>query len=152
MTTEQAPARDGRQRKKDVFTYLSADEDAWVSTSGAGGEPCLVPLSFVWHDGALVMSTRSANPTAVNVARDGRAVVALGHTRDVVLIDAEVESVAGDALPAAAGEAFLGKLGWDPRGRAKWVFLVFRPLAVRAWREVNELPGRRLMRDGVWLV
>ncbi|GAB2933692.1 pyridoxamine 5'-phosphate oxidase family protein [Streptomyces mayteni] len=152
MTTETAPARDAAQRKKDVLDRLLRDVDAWVSTTGEGGEPCLVPLSFVWHDETLVMTTRAANPTAVNVARDGRAVVALGHTRDVILIDAEAAVVAGDALPAAAGEAFERKLHWDARGRSTWVFLVFRPRAVRAWREVNELADRQLMRDGVWLV
>jgi len=30
-------------------------------------------------------------------------------------------------------------------------FLVLRPLRIQAWREVNELPGRTLMRAGAWL-
>jgi len=30
-------------------------------------------------------------------------------------------------------------------------FLVLRPLRVQAWREVNELPGRTLMRGGAWI-
>jgi hypothetical protein len=30
-------------------------------------------------------------------------------------------------------------------------FLVLRPLRIQAWREVNGLPGRALMRDGAWL-
>ncbi|MFD5321707.1 pyridoxamine 5'-phosphate oxidase family protein [Streptomyces sp. NPDC127098] len=152
MTTETAPPRDGEQRKKDVLRHLVEDEDAWVSTTGGDGAPCLVPLSFVWHGGTLVMTTRSTNPTAVNAAANGRAVVALGPTRDVVLIDADVEVVPSDALPAAAGEAFVRKLDWDTGDRPGWVFLVFRPRAVRAWREANELAGRELMRDGAWLV
>jgi hypothetical protein len=29
---------------------------------------------------------------------------------------------------------------------------VLRPVRVQAWREVNEIPERTLMRDGTWLV
>ncbi|RKN11915.1 pyridoxamine 5'-phosphate oxidase family protein [Streptomyces radicis] len=152
MARELPPARDAARRKRDVLERLAGDEDAWVATADAAGEPCLVPLSFVWHGGALVMTTRAANPTAVNAAASGRAVVSLGHTRDVVLIDARVEVVADGALGEAEGEAFVAKLAWDTRGRPGWVFLRFHPRAIRAWREVNELPGRQLMANGVWLV
>jgi hypothetical protein len=41
---------------------------------------------------------------------------------------------------------------WDPRksgGRMR--LLVLRPLRIQAWREVNELPGRTLMRDRAWI-
>jgi hypothetical protein len=31
------------------------------------------------------------------------------------------------------------------------VYFRIVPDRVQAWREVNELPGRTLMRDGVWL-
>lgn len=31
------------------------------------------------------------------------------------------------------------------------VYLRVKPHSVKAWREENELPGRELMRDGVWL-
>ena len=41
---------------------------------------------------------------------------------------------------------------WDPRKSAdRMRFLVLRPLRTQAWREVNELPGRTLMRDGAWI-
>ncbi|KAB8169974.1 pyridoxamine 5'-phosphate oxidase [Streptomyces sp. 3MP-14] len=149
--TPEAP-RTGAQRKRDVLTRLSEDEDAWVATAAPDGEPCLVPLSFLWWDDTLLINTRRANPTARNVARDGRAVVSLGHTRDVVLIDATGEVLPDGALPEAVGEAFVAKAGWDPRGRGAWVFMRLRPRGIRAWREVNEMDGRHLMRDGHWLV
>ncbi len=152
MTTHKPPARGGEQRKADVLRRLIEDEDAWVSTASRSGETCLVPLSFLWHDGALVMTTRTTNPTAVNVAETGLATIALGHTRDVVLIEARAEALASDALPTATGDAFATKLNWDTRGRPRWCFLLFRPRTIRAWREVNELAGRLLMEDGAWLV
>jgi pyridoxamine 5'-phosphate oxidase-like protein len=151
MANEQPPARGGEQRKADVFGRLAEDEDAWVSTTGADGEPYLMPLSFAWHDGALLMCTRTSNPTAQNVLRTRRATVALGHTRDVVLIETEAEVIATHALPEPEAEAFIAKLNWDTRDRRTYSFLRFSPLAIRAWREENEIPGRELMKDGAWL-
>jgi len=31
-------------------------------------------------------------------------------------------------------------------------FLVLRPQRIQAWREVDELPGRSLMRGGEWII
>ncbi|MBL1091065.1 pyridoxamine 5'-phosphate oxidase family protein [Streptomyces sp. NPDC001739] len=146
------PARDAGQRKRDALARLRTDEDAWISSASADGTPYLVPLSFVWHDERLVMATKKNNPTARNLRANGACWVALGPTRDVVLMESTAETVASDALPDDMGKAFAEKLGWDPRGREAWVFLVFRPRRVLVWREVNELAGRELMRDGVWRV
>jgi hypothetical protein len=64
-----------------------------------------------------------------------------------------VVDVAGDAAGGdeALGAAYVAQADWDPRGSAGYVFLVLRPVRVQAWREVNEIPGRTLMRDGAWL-
>jgi hypothetical protein len=149
MTSEKSSARSGEQRKTDVLKRLAEDEDAWVSTTGPHGEPYLMPLSFLWHEGELLMATRTTNPTAENVARTGQAVVALGHTRDVVLVETEAETFPSHALPAGAGKAFVAKLGWDARDLPHYSFLRFRPRTIRAWREEK---SRYLMRDGAWLV
>ncbi|HYY06930.1 MAG TPA: pyridoxamine 5'-phosphate oxidase family protein, partial [Candidatus Limnocylindria bacterium] len=45
------------------------------------------------------------------------------------------------------------RTGFDPRALAtpyRWFRI--SPLRVQAWREVNEVPDRELMRDGRWLV
>ncbi|OKJ76346.1 pyridoxamine 5'-phosphate oxidase family protein [Streptomyces sp. CB02460] len=146
------PARSREQRKQDVLDRLAEDTDAWVSTASADGAPTLVPLWFVWDGETLLMATRRTNPTAVNLTPDGRAHIALGHTRDVVMIEARGEVVEGTDLPPASGDAFAAKFSWDLRGRPAWVYLRFTPYAVRAWRESNEQPGRDLMTDGHWLV
>ncbi len=150
--TEHQPARAPEQRKQDVLDRLEQDIDAWVATASPDGLPCLVPLSFVWDRGALLMATRRGNPTAVNVTPSGPARVSLGHTRDVVLVDGTAQVVEGVDLPTGSADAFTAKLGWDPRARSSWVYLRVTPDTVRAWREVNELAGRQLMRDGEWLV
>ncbi|NED12808.1 pyridoxamine 5'-phosphate oxidase family protein [Streptomyces sp. SID9124] len=146
------PARSREQRKQDVLHRLEKDTDAWVSTASADGAPTLVPLWFVWDGEALLMATRRTNPTAVNLTPAGRAHLALGHTRDVVMIEATAEVVEGTDLPAASGDAFAAKFSWDLRGRPAWVYLRFTPYAIRAWRESNEQPDRDLMTDGHWLV
>ncbi|WP_329025121.1 MULTISPECIES: pyridoxamine 5'-phosphate oxidase family protein [unclassified Streptomyces] len=146
------PARSREQRKQDVLDRLEKDTDAWVSTASVDGAPTLVPLWFVWDGEALLMATRRTNPTAVNLTPAGRAHIALGHTRDVVMIEAAAEVVEGTDLPTASGDAFAAKFSWDLRGRPAWVYLRFTPHAIRAWRESNEQPDRDLMTDGHWLV
>ncbi len=111
-----------------------------------------MPLSFVWHDERLWMATKAKNPTVRNLRTQEECWVALGPTRDVVLIESTAEVIASDGLPDDTGEAFVKKLGWDPRGRDTWVFLAFRPRRMLVWREENELAERELMRDGVWRV
>ena len=46
--TDHEPPRSRSRRKQDVLARLEQDEDLWVATASADGEPCLVPLSFVW--------------------------------------------------------------------------------------------------------
>ncbi|MFB7217098.1 pyridoxamine 5'-phosphate oxidase family protein [Streptomyces sp. NPDC056227] len=150
--TNPEPARSREQRKQDAFDRFEKDEDAWVASASADGVPTLVPLSFVWDDGTLLMATRRTNPTARNVTPAGQARISLGHTRDVVLVDATAEVVEGAELSVESGDAFATKLNWDPRGRTSWVYLRFTPYAVRAWREENELPERELMAEGTWLI
>jgi len=51
------------------------------------------------------------------------------------------------------GDRFVARTGFDPRAPAtpyRWFRL--SPRRIQAWREVNELPDRELMRDGRWLV
>ncbi|GLF93757.1 pyridoxamine 5'-phosphate oxidase family protein [Streptomyces yaizuensis] len=148
-----APSRTPEQRKRDVLARLDGDVDLWVATASSTGAPTMVPLSFLWHGGALLMSTRRTNPTARNVAPSGPMVVSLGQTRDVVLIEGTAEVVESAALDREAGEAFVAKMdGWDPRTTPPWVFIRLTPDSMKAWREENELGTRQLMRAGAWLV
>ncbi|NUS53734.1 MAG: pyridoxamine 5'-phosphate oxidase family protein [Streptomycetaceae bacterium] len=144
--------REPRRRRQDVLRRLDREIDIWVATADADGLPCLVPLWFVWHEEAVWLATRTTNPTGRNLRDGGRARLALGDTRDVVLVDGEVETYALADVPAAAAEAFLAKTGWDPRRDSpSYAFFRVRPHAVQAWHEQHELPGRHLMRDGAWV-
>lgn len=143
--------RSTRERVADTRQLLATEHDAWVATASADGEAHLVPLSFWWDDGTLVMSTPGTSVTARNLAASGAVRLAVGPTRDVVMIvgAATVASVADD--PDAADE-FVQRFGWDPRDEGEdWVFVRVTPDRIQAWRESDEIPGRTIMRDGEWL-
>ncbi|MFF8731006.1 pyridoxamine 5'-phosphate oxidase family protein [Streptomyces sp. NPDC015171] len=147
------PARSPAVRKRDVLARLEREMDIWVATADAQGLPCLVPLWFVWDGSAVWLCTRGTNPTGRNLRDGGRTRLALGHTRDVVLLDGEVRGFGAEDVPAAAADAFAAKTGWDPRTDSPaYRYFRVRLDAVQAWHEVHELRGRHLMRDGAWVV
>ena len=148
-----AAPRDPASRKAATLAMLARHAiDVWVATASGAGAPHLVPLSLAWVDEQLVISVEASSVTARNLTASGEARLALGGTRDVVMIDAHLEKAVDVAADEALGAAYAAQTDWDPRDDAGYVFLVLRPVRIQAWRESNEIPGRTLMRDGHWLV
>src|SRR5665213_383995 len=148
------PPRAGPRRQADAIAILEVHHaDTWVATASESGNAHLVPLSFAWHDGRVLLALQRQSPTSQNIVASGRARLGFGPTRDVVLMDAVVDSaVAVTGAPAALAEAYAAQADWDPRGsNGDYVYLVLVPVRIQAWREANELEGRLLMRNGVWL-
>lgn len=145
------PARSPQERKKDALHRLETDVDAWISTAGQD-VPYLVPLSFLWDGETLLISTPTASPTGRNLLTTGKARIALGPTRDVLLIEATVKALKPSELSQDLGDAFATRTGFDPRDLKSYTYFRLRPHLIQAWREVNELKERDLMRDGQWLV
>ncbi|MCO8277358.1 pyridoxamine 5'-phosphate oxidase family protein [Actinoplanes sp. TRM 88003] len=145
--------RSKEQRKADVLARLSAPvADAWVATAGDGG-PYLVPLTLGWFGERLLVATARKSPTARNITAGGRVRIGFGPTRDVILIEADLEATLPVTEAEAEGAAYAEQNDWDPRTAGDaYVFLVLRPSRVQAWREENELADRELMRDSTWLV
>jgi hypothetical protein len=154
-----AEPRTTEQRKADTLAKLDKPAaDVWVATAAASVDdghltPYLVPLSLAWIDERVVLATEADSVTARNITSGGTARLGLGPTRDVVMIDAELEQVYGvDEVPAELARKYAEQSGWDPRKAGDGMrFLVLRPLRIQAWREANEIPGRTLMRGGTWL-
>ena len=124
-----------------------------MASASADGAPYLVPLSFDWDGEALLVATPTDSPTGRNLAATGAARLGLGHTRDVSMIEGDVEVLEIDALPQERGDRFAARTGFDPRTLAtpyRWFRIT--PRRIQAWREAHELPGRDLLRDGQWLV
>jgi len=148
-----ADARSGAQRRADTERRLTHDVDLWVASASADGAPWLVPLSFDWDGEALLLATPADSPTGRNLAATATVRLGLGETRDVTMVDGDVEVLKIDALPQATGDAFAARTGFDPRTLGtSYRWFRISPRRIQAWREVNELPGRELMRDGRWLV
>jgi hypothetical protein len=148
-----ADARSRAQRRRDTEHRLRHDIDVWVATASTDGAPYLVPLSFEWDGETMLLATPTDSPTGRNLAATGTARLGLGHTRDVCIIEGEVEVLEIDAVPQVRGDRFAAHTGFDPRALAtpyRWFRI--SPRRIQAWREVNELAGRELMRDGRWLV
>ena len=146
------PPRDLPTRKADTVTMLARPAvDVWVATASSAGAPYLVPVSLAWVDERAVIAVESSSVTARNLTASGTARLAVGPTRDVVMMDVVLERSVGVADDEALGSAYVGQADWDPRGSPGYLFLVLRPVRVQAWREANEIPGRTLMRDGRWL-
>jgi len=151
--TVPAEARDRATRRADTLAMLGTPAiDVWVATASAAGAPHLVPVSLAWVGERVVVAVEASSVTARNLAASGVARLAVGPTRDVVMIDALLEEAVDVAADDALGEAYVRQADWDPRGDEGYVFLTLRPVRVQAWREANEIPGRTLMRHGRWLV
>ena len=151
--------RTATQRKADTLAKLSAPAaDIWVasaSISDAGvAQAHLVPLSLAWVDGRIVLALEADSRTARSLPVGTDTRLALGPTRDVVMIDATVEqAVDAAATPADIADAYAAQSDWDPRTAGPgYVYLLLAPKRIQAWREANELRGRTLMRNGEWLV
>jgi len=91
------------ERRRDTEHRLTHDIDLWVASASADGAPYLVPLSFDWDGDALLVATPTDSPTGRNLAATGTARLALGHTRDVSMIEGDVEVLEIDALPQQRG-------------------------------------------------
>lgn len=156
-----AEIRSREQRKADTLALLTTPAiDVWVATTGNGdgagdSKAHLVPLSLAWVGGRIVIAAADDSATVRNLRASGVARLGLGPTRDVVMIDAVLESTVDVSSPQATqvAEAYAGQADWDPRDAGPgYSYLVLAPVRIQAWRESNELPGRTVMKAGVWLV
>jgi 3-hydroxyisobutyrate dehydrogenase-like beta-hydroxyacid dehydrogenase len=146
--------RSAPDRKVDVMAKLAAGHaDAWVATASAAGDVHLVPLSYAWDGGRVILATPRSTTTAGNIRDSGRARVALGATRDVVVIDLTLEEVCEVAdVPEEVADLYAAQADWDPRRTGgPYQYLLLRPDRIQSWREANEIQGRTIMRDGAWL-
>jgi hypothetical protein len=146
------PPRTAQQRKQDALNRLEQDIDAWVATADpASGTPYLVPLSFLWDGSTLLIATPVSGPTSRNLQATGKVRLGIGPTRDLVLIEGTVRALAATEIPDEVGDAFAAKTGFDPRELHGYTYFWIRPQRLQAWREVNELAGRDLIRGAGWV-
>ena len=147
------PPRTPSQRKMDALNRLEHDIDAWVATADRGsGTPYLVPLSFLWDGNTLLIATPSSSPTSRNLQATGKVRLAIGPTRDLVLIEGTVDAFRTSEISDELGDAFAIKAGFDPRKlTTSYHYFRIHPVRLQAWQD-NELEDRELIRAGRWIV
>jgi Pyridoxamine 5'-phosphate oxidase len=146
--------RSVEQRKTDALAKLTANgENVWIASASPTCEVHLVPVSHTWNGSHLVVATEPRSRTVANVNANGRVRLALGETRDVVMIDAVlVESIPKAKATTELADAYATQAGWDPRtDGADYVYLVFSPERIQVWREGEDLTERTVMRDRTWI-
>ncbi len=147
--------RSPEERKRDALSKLAATEaNVWVASASPTGAVHLVPVSHTWNGSQVVLATGPGSRTVANVTVNPRVRLALGETRDVVTIDAVlVQAVPTTEAWAALADGYASQAGWDPRtDDGDYVYLVFGPERIGAWRESEDLAGRTVMRNGSWVV
>jgi hypothetical protein len=143
--------RPTQQRIADALARFTADHDCWMATARAD-RPHLVPLSFIWHRGRFHLAIPSRSRSADNVRGGDMVRLALGTTRDVILVDGKPSVLDVVSMPQEVLDRFIRTFGWDLRASPGYVGVVVTPRRVLAWRQENEIAGRTVMRAGRWLV
>jgi hypothetical protein len=148
-------ARLPKERKADALSKLEAVEsNVWVASASPSGDVHLVPVTHTWNGSQIVLATGPTARTVSNMTANPRARLAVGESRDVVMIDAVlVEAVPASEVPRALAEGYSAQAGWDPRtDPGNYVYLVLRPERIQVWREGENPAGRTVMRGGKWVV
>ncbi len=134
--------------------YLRSQRTVRVATTGARGDPHVVPLWFVWHDGTLFLNSTRGNPTVENALRTGRAAAVIDDGEDYevlrgVTLSGRVEQAADDSrLPRVEGEWSEKYLGGGEVPYRRWrnrVWLRLVPERIASWdfRKIPEAKARR---------
>jgi len=145
--------RSRTQRIADTKRRLTEDIDAWIaSAQPVTGEAYLVPLCFWWDGETILISTMVDSITGRNLRDNPKAEFSLDGTRDVILIRSTVETLTVDQLRPGEADKFAEYTHFDPRNEpTDHHYFRLNPYRIQAWREVNELKGRTIFRDGSWL-
>ncbi len=145
--------RDHETRKADAVAMLSTQgADVWVATASDAGVPYLVPVSLAWVNDRVVIAVEGSSRTAGNLAASGKARLAVGPTRDVVMIDAVLEASSTSRPRRRSGRPTSRKpTGIPGRTRATCSWCC-DPSGYRRGVRRTRSRDARLMRDGEWLM
>jgi general stress protein 26 len=147
--------RSPEQRKSDALAKLTASgANVWIASASPSGAVHLVPVSHTWNGSYVVVATGPKSRTVENVTANPRVSLALGESRDLVMIDAVlVKSVLAAEVTADLADPYASQAGWDPRtDSGDYVYLVFGPERIEVWQEGEDLTGRTVMRNGTWVI
>ena len=136
--------------------FLATERTVRIATAAEDGTPHVIPLWFVWLDGAMYLNSTFGNVSVENIQRSGKAsaVVDDGETYDTlrgVVVTGSVELIAVDdpglgALERAWSEKLLS--GNDPPYR-RWkqrTWMRLQPERIASW-DFRKIPAAIAKRD-----
>lgn len=138
---------------EEIDAFLREQRTVRLATADPEGVPHVVPLWFVWHEGALYLNSTLGNVTVENMLAGGAAsgVVDSGEAYDElrgVTITAEVERL-GDTAPEEVERAWSekymggGELPYRRWKNRSWFRLTPRSTASWDFRKIPEARARR---------
>lgn len=125
------PREQLRMTAEELDELLGAERTARVATVSPSGDPHVVPLWFVWHDGAIWMTHLKRSRRMRDIERGSRAAVCVD---------------AGDEYGELRGAVLYGR--FEPAGEGEDTREVRRLFGEKYWGGV-EVPERR---SHTWLV
>ncbi|HEX6263444.1 MAG TPA: pyridoxamine 5'-phosphate oxidase family protein [Actinomycetota bacterium] len=143
-------ALDVSMTREEIEAYLLEQRTVRLATADASGVPHVVPLWFVWHEGAMYLNSTLGNVTVRNMLAGGPAtgVVDDGEAYDQlrgVTLTGEVERL-GDTVPEdvqrAWSEKYLsgGELPYRRWRNRSWFRL--SPTSTASW-DFRKIPQGR---------
>lgn len=140
---------------EEVEAFLTAQRTARVATCGPDGTPHVVPLWFVWVDGALFVNTSRGNRSVRNLEANPRAAATVddGEGYDElrgVLLTGPAEEASGDPRLPEVRDAFGAKYFGGNRPHFElWrnrIFVRLDPGRVASW-DFRKIPAARARRE-----
>jgi nitroimidazol reductase NimA-like FMN-containing flavoprotein (pyridoxamine 5'-phosphate oxidase superfamily) len=144
----------------ELDAFLRAQRTARVATVDAAGEPQVVPLWFVWMDGALFLNSTRGNVTVRNAlapAAGAAAVIDDGASYEElrgVVLRGRVQEAGDDPRIADVDAEWSRKyLGGNPTPYVRWrnrLWLRLTPDHVSSWdfRRIPEAKARARQSEG----
>ncbi len=125
----------------------------WVATASGDAVPHMVPFSLHWDGEHVIIATEPGSATVRNLTASPAAKLAIGDSKDVVIITARAVSIADThGADHQLLQQFSSRVGWNPDGSdVEMVFVTFKPERIHAWRDVAEISERTIMRRSEWL-
>lgn len=123
-----------------VIEKIAAAGNYWVSSTRPDGTPHVMPVWALWLDEALYFSSDPRSRKGRNLSANPGVVVHLESGDDVVIVEGNVEPVAGDRVPTGFGDAYQRKYGfWVDITNSAFGLYVVDPTVAFTWTE-SEFP------------
>ena len=107
---------------KGLFTWSWATEHLttartyWIATTGATGQPHVMPVWGVWLDDEFYFSTGNQSRKARNLVENPRCSICCELGEDQVILEGVAELMDSSELARRFAEAYQAKYDWDMEG------------------------------------